>query len=47
MADFELKAEVGLQDSMVQSFDKLVGLIADRVVADVPGPFVQIAAEAM
>ena len=47
LANFELKAEAGLQDSMVQSFNKLVELIADRVVSDVAGPFVQSAPEAM
>ena len=47
LANFELKAEVCLQDSMVQSFNELVELIADRVVSDVAGPFVQSAAEAV
>ena len=47
LADFELKAEVGLQGSMIQSFNKLVELIADRVESDVAGPFLKSAAEAM
>ena len=40
-----LHAEMGLCDSGVESFDKLVELIADGVVTDVAEPLVETAAE--
>ena len=47
LANFELHAQVGLLDTGIESLDKLVELITDRVVADVPDPFVEATAESM
>jgi hypothetical protein len=47
LADFELRAEVGLLDTGVESPDELVEPIADIIVTWVAGPLVEGTAETM